>query len=647
MGWDRNTNSGVITKTTSAIEFALVTGDAARLPSLFRLDVQLQDIEHHVRVLILASGDGGSGWEIGIATDGDAAETDLMIRRRSFGAPANTSDNAAHSIAAATPYLLRIEILEGQKIVAYLILGGEIKASVEWVNTVDPTYIGNTAWGFISDVDGAVVLSAQFTALSQRTVNIANVLWSVAGGDLGASFDAQNLTLIQSRAFPGDVDISGVSFNQYVYFVGGGRARKLEAVTRVFSNWVPTAGTLPGQTSEGQTTANYLFVWGESIGLYGDRDAPNRIYLSAIGDAGNWNTASQIYGRALVINLPEPVVSVQALSNQVLLIVCTRSVKVLLGDPRLGSAELRDVSATLGGTGAQSLAVRLTNGRNLLHTAQGVQLVGVDGLVPLSYPVLRAPLKIAVASASDYIVQITHEPQNSLVFVFLTHRTDSTLDRMVVYHELVGGYDAMMGGWVVDAYQEDAGPMASCTWQGRAVLGGRDGQLRWFTDEEDLDDGTEAIPNAVPLRLIDADGLENDVVLHRIMVLLDSSSGPINVRVYGGANPQAAYQPTTRTLRCQFEATQTTPPIVPRVRDGALVAVLSSASDEPWAIQALDADVRAVLQHSRGPRPTNPGATAVSTPGLPPAGGSSTTPGGTGPDLPDNQPGGPTGTKVH
>lgn len=624
----------------------MVGGASARLPALFRADYQFADTAHEVRVLILASADGGSGWEIGIASDGDAVNTDLMIRRRIFGVPENTTDNQAHSVTSGTPFTLRVEILENDTINAYIIVAGEVKATVTWNNIVSPTYIGNTSWGFLSDKDGALVLSATVTALTKSPAAVNDALWWVAGGDLAVSFDQRNATLVQSRVFPSEVDVMGVAFEQYVYAVGGGRARRMNSITRVVDNWAPSSGTLPGQTTAGQTTANGVFSWGKSVGLFLIRDAPNQVYLSAIGEPLNFDTGSTLFGAAMVLTFPEPVVAVSSLSDSVLLIVCSRSVYLLLGDPRLGSSELRPISATLGGTGPWSLATRLTQGRNLLHTAQGVVTVSVDGLAQLSYPVLRAPLRVEVADAADYIVQITHEPQNSLVFVFLTHRTDPTLDKMVPYHEQVGGYNPGSGGWMLDEYQDDAAPTASCTWQGKAILGGRDGKLRWFTADEDLDDGTEAIENACPFSLLDAPGLENDVILHRLRVLLSQDSGNVRVTVYGGANPENAYSPTARTQRFRQTFSITTPPIMARIRDSALVAVVESAGDEQWSLQTLEAELSSGARTSRHPRPTIAAAAAPTTPGLPPTAGTNN-PSGDGPDLPDNQPGGPSGTKVH
>jgi len=646
MAWTRDTTSGATTHSTTAIEFALVGGASARLPALFSADFQLSDIAHHVRVVILASADGGSGWEIGIATDGDAVETDLMIRRRVFGTPENTTASQAHSITAGTPFTLRIEILDNETINAYLIAAGEIKATVTHNNVTGLTFSGNTAWGYLCDVDGAVVLSGRVTTLSKTTANVNEAPWWVAGGDLAASFDQRNATLVQSRVFPPDVDVSGVAFENYVYLVGGGRARRMQAITRVVDNWAPTSGTLPGQTVAGKTTANGVFNWGKSVGLFLDRDAPNRIYLSAIGDPLDFNTGSTIFGAAIVIALPEPVASVSALSDQVLLIACTRSVYVLLGDPRLGGSELRPISSTLGATGAGALATRLTQGRNLIHTAQGVMQVGVDGLAQLSYPILREPLRVEVAESSDYLVQICHEPQNSLVFVFKSHRTDPTKDKMIVYHELVGGYDPGAGGWMIDEYDSDAVPMASCTWQGKALMGGRDGVVRWFSADYDLDDEETDIENYCPFALIDAPGLENDVILNRLQVLLSKDSGDVTVTVYGGSNPENAFGPATRTQKYRQTFTTTTPPVVPRVRDSALVAVVSSASDEQWMVQSVEAGLLAGLRTSRHPRPVAAALAAPTSPGTPPIGGTDN-PAGDGPDLPDNQPGGPDGTKVH
>ena len=684
MAWTYDSGTGRITHAGTNRDFARVSGTAENLPSICRVDVQCTDYTQQVRLLVLGSGDGGDGFEVGICADAGAANTDLSVRKVSRGEPENPpSSNVAHGLSGGQPYTLRVEIINGDTIKGYIIASGAIVASVTLTVT---DYLANRAWGVVSEIDGATVMSITVTTLTQSSVGLSDTLWTVSGGDLAACYDDANLTIVQARAFPPDVDVSGVGFENKVYLVGGGRARVFDPITRVVANWNATPGTLPGYTTTGTTTANQVFAWGKTVGLTLIKNAPNQIWLSAIGNPLDFDTGSELFGAAAVITVPEPVVCCLPLTDQILIVVCTRSVYAFMGDPRI-SSERRQISSTVGGTGPKSTLLKIGSGQNIIHTVNGCGILSLDGIASLTQTILREPLKLIQTPGASYLAgdvsggaaggdsgggsgfwdslgsggsgggggggssggsnnlsdewipHLCYDPISSLVYVFLVHKSDATRDKISVYDERMGGYNPDGGGWLHDSYPDFCGPTASATWRGRAVLGGRDGYLRWFDSTENLDDGTESIDNALPFMLIDAPGLENDVQLKRLRVLLSNDSDSVTIRVWGGRDPQEVYDQTYRTKKFEQNFTLTSPPSVPRVRDPALVVEVSGAGDGIWSIEYLEADVDVGTFVSFQPR-TTATAGAATGPTSPPT-NPSTGSAGTGPDLPSGQPGGP------
>jgi len=626
--WTRDTATGRFTHSGTARSVWMPTG--LRAPTGGRLSLQCRTYTDNIRWVCPCSTDARTGWEVGIMSDGFAAQGNLTIRRINMGVPSGPTQQIAHGLAANVPFTLQVDYTDNT--ITASIVGPATTVTLAHTNTVEPTYATFRSVAFGSDVNGAIVDRPKVDELVRDFATIRDSLVSVGNdGTVYASFDGTSMTPISSRVM-GQSGI--VSMDQYlgtVYAVGGGKARKIDLVNRNSIPWTATAGSLPGANGAGTTDAQGVVFWGTRAVLYRSQANPNGLYFSAIDDADDFNTGSAIFGAAYVRNMPEPVVCVVPLTDRQLLVCCERSTYLILGDPGLGASELVPILGSTGASGPTAAVPGLTPGGAMIHSPEGVYTVSGQLAVPLTKQILSLHAEIDRDVIGTYTVTALRDPANARVHIFITPTSNTSQGTHLCYEEVVGGYQSGGAGWFLDTFPADFGPTAACVHKGRLYFGGHDGIIRTFSTDAEDDDG-EDMDVALPVRVIATGTTEGDVAIDRTAPQMTADSESVTVKLFGAPTPEMVMDPDQRS---QLWSTTYTPLDAPIVRQGSDSAMLLefSGTTATWAIEQVDVAIWPVSSHRRRARTLVAASAPCTYPDAPTAPPSDPG-GGTGPGAP-------------
>jgi len=638
MTWTRD-DAGVWTKTESDRE-AVIAEEKFPQGSAYR--IKLAEVGHAVLALILASGDGRNGFEVGIGDFGFG--TEAVIRTVTWSVPAASHDPAnghvlqksAVTLPSGEPYVIEIRTLDDT---IELFLNDADTPNVSWNNAQDAIYTKQNRYGFVSSTPGATVLSAELCDLVANVKERQDVLIAVAGGDVYASVDDESLALIASGIFSESGSVDLAEMNGRMYGVDGSRAVAIDPVELTAEKLIPTVGTLPGAIEDppgtpvpGATRCTIISTFGSRLVWGGDPQDPQNLNFSAVGDPLDYDYGDPEPGRAFALgaqNRPkigQPVTAVLQIDRQTLVIGCTNSIWRMQGDPALGIPVLDPPLRSSGVSGPEAI-ILAEEGFVLAHSPDGLLAVG-DRPVNVSRHVLTEGIQIPRNRIEDYVVSVARDTRRHYAHVFLTPADPEKQGLHFAYDERVGGYTPGRGGFFPETFPPGLDPTAAVTWQGRVILGTRSGLLVEYDPEQHTDDGS-AIDCRFPVQLLDAPGVENDAVLDEVTVRTDLDSDPVTCSLYGGMTAEGAYDDARRWPL--FSVTLQPPGDVIR-RNGRAPALVLDITNEvsqgAVTIEAIEARL-SVGQLTHRPRAAAAAAPAVCTP-----------PGGTieDPDTPPDDP---------
>lgn len=584
-------------------------------PGESSLKLQLTDYTHQVRGVVLSSGDGRSCFEVG------CVGANIVIRSIKFGDPGSVTvhDTAAHGLTAAVPFTLEVRVSAGV-ISGYL--NGEATPSVSYDNgsAATPLFEGYKHFGFVASVDGARVASAQICELVPTRVERADVLVMVCGGDVFLSINGADHFLLKSGVFPATGDVCLAEFQQKVYAVGGGRARIIDPINLTVEKYIPTDGALPGQTDDGTTTATIVARHGARLWFAGSPEDPQNAWATAIDDPLDLNTASRRLGRAFALSaadtgkVGQPITALASCSRGSLVIGCNNSIWELTGDPAVGSVRVENLVLGDGVSGKDAI-VKVAEGRMVAHTPNGLYVIPeVGAAYNLSDTVLSTGITVPRQDLSDYIVQVRRDPRRREIYTFLTKRIADGPSTHYTYEERVGFFSGPNGGFQPDEFLERAGPTASTPepYMGRLIQITRDGYVTEFGDDTAKSDengaGTDqAIHMRFGLPIIQHYHQQREPILHWFSAILArSGSGTVKYKVWGGLDPEMAFDPDgdrwallspgTLTSRLKVERKVRAPAILIEFYND-----VAGESVEFEAVQALIEGARQLQRKARAP----------------------------------------------
>lgn len=621
MPWALDTTSGVLTHTGTAKEAAMAGSDG---PPNMILVLECADRAHEIRVRLLASPDGKSGWELGLKA-GD--KTRVAIRKVTFGTEAAVSVEALHNVSAdGVPFTLECSIQQ-TTLTARVVTTGGAAAAVS-LDIAGDKYLAFKRWGVVSAVNNARVLSVTRCDLVAVTSTRKEVLVAVCGGRLYASLDGTSLAEVPGRVSDADGLVSADQYGGKLYLVGGGLASVFDPVTLTITPWSDAQHPivkLPGATTGGTTTAvGVRFHRGRAL-LW--TDAGSAIYASAFDDPTDFDVGAVGAGaeKAFVDPVDDAIVAMMTMPNGNLFIGCRASLKMRMGDPLIGAVDTVDILRNVGISGPFAVT-SVSESLSVCHTPQGVYVLPLEGL---AQDLLRSVLNATVTGGGlnlenrdDYFVSIVRDSQRQQLDLFLTAKATGGVSRGYVYEERTGGYQPGQASVFPHAYPAAGTPTCAILWQGKVVMGTRDGYLTTFDDAAATDHDGSAVTGTMPLELAADNAVSGDTIMAGFRAWTNAAPSTMTLTVWGGATAEAAYAASSRRQLYAGNFQAASAPLLFTVRAPAVVAQLSGAG--LWELDAAETDVRYGQTFSRGgwaPAPT-PGSPcpAPTTPAAGPTG---------------------------
>jgi len=587
MAWTRNTTSGVLTHAGTDRDFWDPNADFAgglSLPASAEIQVQCSAASHNIKVLVRGSPDGRTGYECGIEG------TDVVIRKITMGVVGSNLDSAAHGLAAAETFTLKVR-LTAETIAVNVVKTSGAEVPVDYATTDLNRY---NSWGFICNVNNGLILAATVAEVGLSSVTVEDVLIQVAGGDVWASgADGTRTQLIGSRAFPSTAQVSLAVMDGKAYGVGGGKAVVIDPAAKTVTAWVPTSGTLPGGVGTGTTTASIACQYRGRVWLAGIEGEANILYGSAIGDPLVWDTGEIAEGRAVAIGVGrnqqvgDAIIALAVAVNNTMVIGCRNSVYALLGDPADGGAEVVPLTTSVGVSGPNAITI-IAEGVTALHSPEGLFTINsASAPTSISRDVLAGLIQFPRENREDYTVTLVRDPSRHGLHVCITPDTGTATH--LYYDERIGQYQPGSGGFFPEQY--NFSPTCATVWRGRPVFGTTNGYIVQFNDSDTPSDyGSTAIDGYLTLSLVDEEPFNNDTILESVIPVLGSSSGNVTMTVYGGKTPEAAYDSSERWQLGTYTLTSVPNRALVRQRGPALaVRLRNNTAGNSFVFEGLDA----------------------------------------------------------
>jgi len=536
MAWTRNSTTGALTHSGTAMEFWEIAADA---PPRAEFIAGLTSTAGNVKISVRPSADGATGFRAGIEG------TQLVIEEWAFGSLVATQSTAAHGITSGQALRLRVT-LDGDTITAY---AGQTDAAEVSVSHTSANYRGYSARvGVTSDESGAVVSYWQIGEVQDRVLTLDEVGVAVIGGSVYRSLQPRQWELVEEDVFGRTATVSMAALLGQMYLIGGGLARKYDAVGNTVSEWTPTIGTLPGQTDPGTTTGTIIREHLGGLSITGMAGETVSIYGSALNDAMNWETGDLlVYGSPYVIGVGrnvtvgDPIVAMDGGPGGTLFVGCSNSINFMSGDPYRGTNSIETIDRTVGPSGPDAV-LRITTPSGgqatVMHSPHGLYIVGPLGApIRLNENVLEELLTFPSEDRGDYKTVLLRDPARQWLHIFIDSGSADTSVHLI-YHEATGKYRRGAPGYFPVTLPVRV--TAAALVRGTPLIGTSDGRLLRFDNAATTDAGEE-IESQVTMALLDQPGTDNDTIIRKPRVLMGAGASEATLTVYGGATPEQAF----------------------------------------------------------------------------------------------------------
>lgn len=410
-----------------------------------------------------------------------------------------------------------------------------------------------------------------------------------------------------------------------IYFADGTNKKYYDPSTNTVSTWTESAGTLPIDSSN---RPRLIETWRGRIVLAGIKTDPHNWFMSAVGDATNWDyvPAVEVETQAVAGNnssagkIGDTINSMIPYNDDVLVFGCDHSIWQMTGDPMAGGRV--DLISDITGMAWGRPWCKGPAGEIYFFGSRG----GVFRLAPG-----QSPERMTVGTVDEEMATIDLN-----AFAVRMEWNDRELGFHVFISPLAGGgigyhyyYCARTKSWWKDLFAEPLhNPVATHVYDGdeagdRALLlGSNDGYIRRWTTTANSDDGT-AIDSFVmlgPLQI--GDGFQS-FVLTDLQSVLGDNSATVDFYVYAGNSAEHVFSDDNGnetvldgflmsdsaqlilTAETILSFSGTLAPVrsvchQPRVRGNAVYVKLRNDNlDETWSFESLRC-VAMVPESSRG-----------------------------------------------
>jgi len=482
-------------------------------------------------------------------------------------------------------------------------------------------YFGAYDWTLVGDSSGDTVSDAQKGSdelrlydWTWRDVNTTSggrdVLVAVSNGYV---YDAPPVSMNSFRLTEGTQPLDsnvrrtdGVEFFQKHYFVDGNNYKEYDPSTRTTADWDATGEvTLPGGdgetgsrgegTSDGNSRCSIITKFSGRIVMSGKEDEPQNWFMSAFGDANDWDIDSEVGLGGAVSGASGPLgevadaVTALAPSGDTKLVIgASNSMYTMTGDPGGPDTQLITTSRDIGIVGPDAWCYGPN--RILYFMSEN----GFYAIQPNEYNVsqtnrLSAGKLDRTFRATDFgtvHARLVYDHVNHGVHVFLTptrlkeeaqahHYYDSRTDSFWPME-----YPAVIGPTYVYDYKNVDPELRSI------MLGGYDGHIRKF-DTDGVDDDGTAIDSHVWIGPITLSSIR-ETKLTELVAILDEQTPGLSYEVYAADTVEQAKSGTPVFTGSWIGGRNTY--VRSRARGAAIfIKLLDGTSQAPWALERLSA----------------------------------------------------------
>lgn len=439
--------------------------------------------------------------------------------------------------------------------------------------------------GFSID-GGDVQPSAQGRAVYLFSVSQGIGYWVASGGDTwsqpnNASSDTPPLNptgLVRSAAN-----------NQLLFFADGVHEVYYDPVDDSMKDWVPTAGTLPVDSSG--NTPRLICTWRGRTVLAGLLLDPSTWFMSKVSDPFNWDYApptpvppdAAVAGNTAPQGVPPDAINALIpYSDDILIFGCDHTIVLLRGDPNYGGA-LDLVTDAIGIAWGEAWCM---DPAGIVYFFSN--RTGIFGFVPGNQPqrISDAIDSILIdVDTGDYGVRLFWDDRGKCLHVYVTLLAEE-------FETQHYAWESQANAWWIDTFTDTAmNPLCGCVFDGNfqddrlVLLGGWDGYVRAISWDATDDDG-ETILSEVWIGPF-LTKYNDSVMIKELQPVMAADSGNVLYSVYVGQTAEEALE-ATPTSTGTFVAGRNYTKLV---RKSGYAAYLALTASVQWAME----NIRAIL----------------------------------------------------
>jgi hypothetical protein len=400
--------------------------------------------------------------------------------------------------------------------------------------------------------------------------------------------------------------VDGVEFFQNHYFVDGKNYKYYRSSDRTVNDWdADDDVTLPGGdgstgsfgsgASDGNDRCTIIERFQGRIVMSGNADEPQNWFMSAVGDADDWDTSvlasigGAVSGSSGELGeVADPVMALAPAGDTRLIIGSSNSMYAMTGDPGLSDTQIITLSRDTGIVGPDAWCYGPN--RILYFMSEN----GLYAIQPNEYDVsqtnrLSAGKLDKTFRSFDYAsvhVRLAYDEVNHGVHIFMTPtRQLAEAQNHFFYDQRTNSfwpmeYPSVMGPTYIYDYK-------SMNPDNRTImLGGFDGHIRKFSTEAEDDDGT-AIDSYVWIGPIEVSSTR-EVKLVELLGILDEQTIGLDYEVYAADTVEQAKAGTPVFTGSWLGGRNTY--VRSRARGAAIfIKLLNGTKQAPWALERIAA----------------------------------------------------------
>jgi len=387
----------------------------------------------------------------------------------------------------------------------------------------------------IQDIIQAIAADTSAPSQSGTTTRVvANLV--VCNGSI-ATFNSTAFTNVNTSVLnTAEPFVQSAQLYGKVYWSDGSAKRKFDIATGAGSPWT-SANTIPD--------GKLMCLWGGRIVMARDETDPHNWYMSAVGDAEDWDyqpsttSASQaVAGNYSDLGkIGDVITALCPYSDDILVVGCDHTIYQFSGNPASGGA-IDEITDQVGMIPGRSHCRDTSGVLYFLGSRGGVYRLPPGPALPESITDSSIAEELSDINVDNTLPVMIWDDRDKGLHLFLTKLADQTESTHYFW-------DARNGSWWKDRFaNHDHNPRVAYVLDADdpddrvLVMGGRDGRIRYFDSSAESDDSTP-IKSHIWLGPI-GPGDDSLVMLHELEAIVAKTSDDITWEIYVGNTVEEA-----------------------------------------------------------------------------------------------------------